>query len=85
MNPNYTDFRFPQIRAHPWNSVFRPTTPREAINVISQMLVYTPHKRIAPLAICAHEFFDSLRDPELVVQGVDQNPPLFDFTDKELA
>ena len=21
MNPNYTDFRFPQIKAHPWHKV----------------------------------------------------------------
>ena len=21
MNPNYTEFKFPQIRAHPWNKV----------------------------------------------------------------
>jgi hypothetical protein len=22
MNPNYTEFRFPQIKAHPWHKVF---------------------------------------------------------------
>jgi hypothetical protein len=22
MNPNYQEFKFPQIRAHPWNKVF---------------------------------------------------------------
>lgn len=22
MNPNYTDFRFPQIKAHPWHKVY---------------------------------------------------------------
>ena len=26
MNPNYTEFKFPQIKAHPWNKVFRPRT-----------------------------------------------------------
>lgn len=23
MNPSYTDFRFPQIKAHPWHKVFK--------------------------------------------------------------
>lgn len=22
MNPNYTEFKFPQIKAHPWHKVF---------------------------------------------------------------
>jgi len=22
MNPNYTEFKFPQIKAHPWSKVF---------------------------------------------------------------
>ena len=27
MNPNYSEFKFPQIKAHPWNKVFRSKTP----------------------------------------------------------
>ncbi|KAJ8354795.1 hypothetical protein SKAU_G00223620 [Synaphobranchus kaupii] len=27
MNPNYTEFKFPQIKAHPWTKVFKPRTP----------------------------------------------------------
>jgi serine/threonine protein kinase len=30
MNSNYTEFRFPQIKSHPWNKVFRSRTPQEA-------------------------------------------------------
>jgi hypothetical protein len=26
MNPNYNEFKFPQIRAHPWNKVYMPLT-----------------------------------------------------------
>lgn len=26
MNPNYSEFKFPQIKAHPWNRVFRSRT-----------------------------------------------------------
>lgn len=25
MNPNYTEFKFPQIKAHPWHKVFCPS------------------------------------------------------------
>ena len=27
MNPNYTDFKFPQIKAHPWGKVFSKRMP----------------------------------------------------------
>ena len=26
MNPNYTEFKFPQIKAHPWHKVSFPAT-----------------------------------------------------------
>ncbi|KAJ8350537.1 hypothetical protein SKAU_G00256670 [Synaphobranchus kaupii] len=42
MNPNYTEFKFPQIKAHPWTKVsqqvFRPRTPPEAIALCSRLL-----------------------------------------------
>jgi glycogen synthase kinase 3 beta len=27
MNPSFSNFRFPGVRPHPWNKVFRPNTP----------------------------------------------------------
>lgn len=33
MNPNYTEFKFPQIKAHPWQKVFRARTSPEAIDL----------------------------------------------------
>ena len=27
MNPNYTEFKFPQIKAHPWPKVHTPPSP----------------------------------------------------------
>ena len=38
MNPNYTEFKFPQIKAHPWAKVFRSRTPPEAVDVVAKML-----------------------------------------------
>ncbi|RHY26941.1 hypothetical protein DYB32_007714 [Aphanomyces invadans] len=42
MNPNYTEFQFPEINAHPWSKVFRSRTPPEAIDLITKMLEYDP-------------------------------------------
>ena len=47
MNPNYTEFKFPQIKAHPWSRVFSKTVPQEAIDLLSCFLQYDPTKRIS--------------------------------------
>ncbi|XP_008485898.2 glycogen synthase kinase-3-like, partial [Diaphorina citri] len=51
MNPNYTEFKFPQIKSHPWSKVFRVRTPPDAIDLISRLLEYTPSSRISPLQV----------------------------------
>lgn len=85
MNPNYTEFKFPQIKAHPWTKVFRPRTPPEAIQLVSRLLEYTPSARISPLEACAHTFFDELRDPSTRLPNGRELPPLLNFTPQELA
>uniref|UniRef100_A0A1I8JB90 Protein kinase domain-containing protein n=1 Tax=Macrostomum lignano TaxID=282301 RepID=A0A1I8JB90_9PLAT len=85
MNPNYTDFKFPQIKGHPWAKVFRPRTPPEAINLVSRLLEYTPQLRISPLEACCHPFFDELRLEGTRLPGNKPLPPLFNFTPAELA
>ncbi|CAI4230189.1 unnamed protein product [Auanema sp. JU1783] len=64
MNPNYKEFKFPQIKAHPWTRVFRSQTPQEAIDLISSIIQYTPSARPTPQQACEHPFFDELRNPE---------------------
>jgi hypothetical protein len=51
MNPNYQEFRFPQIRAVPWASVFKPGTPAEAMDLASKLLVYKPHQRCLAIEV----------------------------------
>ncbi|KAK7499869.1 hypothetical protein BaRGS_00008960 [Batillaria attramentaria] len=85
MNPNYSEFKFPQIKAHPWTKVFRPRTPPEAIQLVSRLLEYTPSARIQPMEACAHAFFDELRDPNSRLPNGRELPPLFNFTSTELA
>lgn len=86
MNPNYTEFRFPQIRPHPWARVFRPRTPQEAIDLVSRLLEYTPTARLTPLQACAHAFFNELRQPDCKLPNNNRAlPPLFNFSETELA
>nr|XP_045617686.1 glycogen synthase kinase-3 beta-like isoform X6 [Procambarus clarkii] len=84
MNPNYTEFKFPQIKSHPWQKVFRQRTPEDAINLVARLLEYTPSARITPLQACAHKFFDELRDPNTRLPNNRELPPLYNFTEQEI-
>ncbi|PKU71231.1 shaggy-related protein kinase GSK2 [Dendrobium catenatum] len=84
MNPNYTDFRFPQIKAHPWHKVFHKRMPSEAMDLTSRLLQYSPILRYTALEACAHPFFDELREPSARLPNGRPFPPLFNFK-QELA
>jgi glycogen synthase kinase 3 beta len=84
MNRNYSEFKFPQIKAHPWQKVFRARTPPEAIELVSKLLEYTPSSRLSPLKACAHSFFEELREPNTRLPNGRDLPPLFNFTEHEL-
>ncbi|KAM3407833.1 hypothetical protein ACQJBY_001274 [Aegilops geniculata] len=79
MNPNYTEFRFPQIKAHPWHKVFHKKMPPEAIDLASRLLQYSPSLRCTALDACAHPFFDELREPNARLPNGRPFPPLFNF------
>ncbi|XP_034559985.1 glycogen synthase kinase-3 beta-like isoform X2 [Notolabrus celidotus] len=85
MNPNYTEFKFPQIKAHPWTKVFKPRTPPEAIALCSRLLEYTPASRLSPLEACSHAFFDELRQPNTRLPSGRDLPMLFNFSPTELS
>ncbi|XWS44513.1 hypothetical protein CRYUN_Cryun15aG0051800 [Craigia yunnanensis] len=84
MNPNYTDFRFPQIKAHPWHKVFHKRMPPEAIDLASRLLQYSPSLRCTAPEALAHPFFDELREPNARLPNGRSLPPLFNFK-QELA
>lgn len=79
MNPNYTDFRFPQIKANPWHKIFHKRMPPEAIDLASRLLQYSPSLRCTALEACAHPFFDELREPNARLPNGRPLPPLFNF------
>jgi serine/threonine protein kinase len=80
MNPDYNEYRFPQIRPLPWDKVFRHRTPKEAIDFVSTLLVYDPLSRPTPLGALLDPFFDELRDQNTVLPNGQPLPPLFNFT-----
>ncbi|KAJ4809510.1 shaggy-like protein kinase 41 [Rhynchospora pubera] len=79
MNPNYTEFKFPQIKAHPWHKIFHKRMPPEAIDLTSRLLQYSPNFRYSALEACAHPFFDELREPKARLPNGRPLPPLFNF------
>jgi glycogen synthase kinase 3 beta len=84
MNPNYTEFKFPQIRPNPWARFFSKRLPPDAVDLVSRLLVYAPARRATALEALAHPFFDALRAPGARAPGGGPLPPLFDWLPGEL-
>ncbi|GAY58837.1 hypothetical protein CUMW_189850 [Citrus unshiu] len=83
MNPNYTEFKFPQIKAHPWHKIFPKRMPPEAVDLVSRLLQYSPNLRCTALDALIHPFFDELRDPNARLPSGRFLPPLFNFKSHE--
>jgi len=58
--------------------------PPEAIDLVSRLLQYSPNLRCSALEVCAHSFFDELREPHARLPNGRPFPPLFNFK-QELA
>ncbi|CAH8353327.1 unnamed protein product [Eruca vesicaria subsp. sativa] len=84
MNPNYKEFKFPQIKAHPWHKTFHKRMPPEAVDLVSRLLQYCPNLRFTALDVLVHPFFDELRDPNARLPNGRLFPPLFNFKPHEL-
>lgn len=86
MNSNYQEFKFPQIRAHPLGSVFKPSTSPEAVDVLEKMLRYVPDRRLKAIEICGHTFFDELRSSDTRLPDGSSVPlDMFRFTSEEIS
>ncbi|KAJ6384693.1 hypothetical protein OIU78_027898 [Salix suchowensis] len=84
MNPNYTEYKFPQIKAHPWHKIFQKRMPPEAVDLVSRLLQYSPNLRCTALDALTHPFFDELRDQNTRLPNGRFLPPLFNFKSHEL-
>lgn len=83
MNPDYKEYKFPQIKPMQWEKVFRSKTPREAVEYVSKLLVYDPNIRPTPLDSLADSYFDELRDQKTRLPNGMPLPDLFSFTPEE--
>lgn len=83
MNPSYSEFRFPSIKANPWTKLFRHRTNKEAIDLISKILVYQPDRRFKPFEAMKHSYFDELRLESTTLPNGSKLPDLFDFSKEE--
>lgn len=54
MNPSYQEFRFPMIRSHPWNTILKPHTPPDCLDLVSKLLVYVPSIRLKSIEVSEH-------------------------------
>lgn len=92
MNPNYVEFRFPDVKPRDWRSVFAShqcandgdKSFEQAVDLMSKLLRYEPDQRLLPLEALAHEFFDELRNPKTRLPGGGALPELFSFLPVEL-
>ncbi|EIE26193.1 Pkinase-domain-containing protein, partial [Coccomyxa subellipsoidea C-169] len=84
MNPNYTEFKFPQIKAHPWSKVFSKRLPTDAVDLVSTLLQYSPVRRCSALQALTHPFFDELRDASTTLPNGRDLPALWNWQKGEL-
>ena len=93
MNPNYTEFQFPDVRPKDWRTVLGESPPsslyddqvlEEAVDLLSSLLRYEPLERLQPFDALAHRFFDPLRDPDCVLPDCSLLPELFNFSEIEV-
>ncbi len=85
MNPNYTEYRFPIIKAYPWNKVFKnKTITDEFVSFLNNIMCYEPNIRVKPLKVLLHPFFDELRNQNTVLPNGNKMPDLFNFSPEEI-
>jgi len=74
MNPNYSEFKFPIIKANEWKKVFETSKRKQnshydnATDLINRVLKYNPASRLTPLEALKHPFFDEFRqNPDMAL------------------
>lgn len=85
MNPEYTEYRFPVIKPESWEKVFKgKNMPKEFMDLIDKMLMFSPDKRTKPIYLLGHTFFDELREKNIRLENGKPLPNLFNFNRIEM-
>eukprot|EP00922_Rhytidocystis_sp_ex-Travisia-forbesii_P059566 GHVS01088331.1.p1 GENE.GHVS01088331.1~~GHVS01088331.1.p1 ORF type:complete len:568 (+),score=66.72 GHVS01088331.1:745-2448(+) len=85
MNPNYTEFKFPQIKAVKWDRVFKNRHSPDATDLLSRLLQYDPSLRLKPMQALTQPFFDEIRDQNSRLPNQRPLQNIFNFTEEELS
>ena len=73
-----------KIKPKKLESIFK-VCPKDLIDLLNNMFLYNPQKRLTAMEIMAHPFFDDLRNKELCTNnGKFMVPNIFNFTEKEI-
>ncbi|CAI2369981.1 unnamed protein product [Moneuplotes crassus] len=84
MNPDFIEFKFPQVLPISWSYFFEKKVPEDALDLISNLLMYIPSHRMKPIEALMHPFFDELRASTLYSDPLNRVPNLFDFFKEEI-
>ncbi|KAA0185249.1 Protein kinase shaggy [Fasciolopsis buskii] len=63
MNPQYSEFKFPNVVGCPWEKLIRYRTKDAAFDVLRKLLVYSPKNRASASQILSDSFFADLIFP----------------------
>ena len=82
MNPEYdlNDYKLPKIKKKDWRVIFPKADPL-LLDLIWQIMIYSPKERLNAAEALAHEYYDEIRE-EKVGKTIQKqlNAGLFDFS-----
>ena len=86
MNPQYKEHKFPNIPSYPWDKVFKhKVVSNDFIDLISNLIVYEPDKRLKPYEALCNSYFDELKDKNLILPNGTKIPShIFEFEKCEM-
>ncbi|CAJ0578053.1 unnamed protein product, partial [Mesorhabditis spiculigera] len=76
MHRPYGEYRFPHIPPHPWETVFRHNATKELLDLIGQLVQYSPKSRPRAIVASNHPYFHQLRVPGTKLPNGKPLPPL---------
>lgn len=84
LNPSLKETKFRDVKPFPLSKVFKSRGQADVVDLLSKILVYIPSKRLSAIEICAHPFFNPLREEGATqLNGEPLPKSLFEFTQEE--
>ena len=78
--------KLPKIEKKPWSEVFKDKTNDEFfVDLVANLLVYEPNKRLGPYQALLHPYFDDLKKKNVILPDNKKLPKhLFEFKECEI-